>query len=613
MQNQSFQRAVEQARQLHRAGHLAQARALYERLLSANPKWGDGYAELAEVLFADDQAAAAASALNYAIANGASNPAFCHNNLGVIFDRLRLFDQAAQAFGNAIRIDPRYAIAHRNLGDALRQLDRWDAAEHSYRAALNLSPGMVDAHIGIGITLYFRNRLPEAVAQFQTALQLDPASTNACMNLVLCYVRLGDRQATEDALRKAIALSPNEPDLHSGLLMMQNYTHGMDPQFILNAAREFDRLHIQPLAGSIEPFAIDSDPARKLRIGFISPDFREHPVAYFLRPLLRQIDSTQFFISCYAEVARPDDITAEFTRLTDRWHSTVGLSHDQVARQIRADRIDILIDLAGHTVDNRLPVLGRRPAPVQMAWLGYPSTTGVSTIDYRITDALADPPGVDRFYTEKLLRLPDAFFVYHPPAADVTIPPLPMRRNGHITFGSLNNIAKITPEVGQLWARILTEIPEAKLLIAGVDASAELRVRELIPDVEHARIQTFAFDQYNRLYDLVDVALDPFPWAGHTTTCHAVWRGIPVITLAGPTALSRAGVSVMTNLRLDRHWVGASTEDYIALAKYWAGHIDELEQLRSGLNQRLRESVLMDAPLFARNFEAILRRTWQQT
>jgi predicted O-linked N-acetylglucosamine transferase (SPINDLY family) len=631
------QQAIDLATQLHRDGRLAEAESVFAQIVRARPDWGDAHAQFADVLVAMDKVELAIAALQSAIANNPSNPAMCFSNLSVLFYRQHRYGEAADACRQAIALQPGNPLAHRNLGDALLELRQYESADQSYRTALLLDPGMIEVHTQLGLTLYHRSRYLEALQQFQTTLKFDPANVNACMNAVLCHGRLGDREETETTLRRTIELSPNEPELSSGLVMILNYSHGDDPHFMLKESIEYHRRHIALLlrgmdagsevsrrAGQVaEPpsfseylrTGVAGANNRPLRIGYVSPDFRHHSVSFFLEPLFRNRDRKNFVIACYAEVEKPDDKTAMYQSQADLWRNTLGQSDEQVAEQIRADAIDILIDLAGHTVNNRLPVFGRRPAPIQITWLGYPNTTGVSTIDYRLTDARADPPGADAFYTEKLIRLADAFFVYQPPQAPAVVP-LPMLAVGHATFGSFNNISKITPVMGGLWAQILQAVPGSKLLIAGAAFAAGDRLRAMIEGVSPDRIEiadTMELDKYLELFQRVDIALDSYPWAGHTTTCHALWMGVPVVSLAGPTAVSRAGMSVMGSLGMDREWVANSPEDYVGKAIAWAAKPTGLAALREGLRARMLQSPIMDAPRFARNFENQLRQLWSAT
>jgi predicted O-linked N-acetylglucosamine transferase (SPINDLY family) len=344
-----------------------------------------------------------------------------------------------------------------------------------------------------------------------------------------------------------------------------------------------------------------------LRIGYISPDFRHHPVAFFLQPVFQHHNRQKFFIACYSAVEKRDATTAFFEQHSSLWRNIVGQTDQQVARQIDDDQIDILIDLAGHTDSNRLPVLAYKPTPIQITWLGYPNTTGMSRVDYRITDANADPlNSADPFYTEKLIRLPDSFFVYQPPSNAPEVIPAPVLANGHVTFGSFNNIAKLTPKMGELWSRILQALPNSRLLIAGAVYSAGDRLRAMITGVDPQRImiaESTNFESYLRLFEQVDIALDSYPWAGHTTTCHALWMGVPVVSLAGPTAVSRAGVSVMTPLGLLNDWVAFTEADYIQLATRWAQRPAELNALRLGMRDRMRASTILNAERFTRQLE----------
>jgi protein O-GlcNAc transferase len=609
----TFQEAVNNAKHLYETGRLAEAEQLYLHILGANPTWPDGHAAMSRIFFDTNRLDMAIVAMQTAIANRPVDLPGCFNNLGVLLHAARRFTEAADAYRKAIALIPNYAIAHRNLGDSLRSLEQWESAEQSYRQAIRIDPKMVDAHIGVGLTFYFRGKYLEAIDQYHFAMKLAPRDVNALMNLIPCYMRLGDQDAIEKTVRQAIALCPNEPQHHSGLLMFLNYVRGADLPVVLNESLEFNRRHVLPLAGTIKPHSNDRDPDRQLRIGYISPDFRNHPVAVFFEPLLMHHDRKRFHITCYAEVETPDVITESFQARSDLWRNTVGQSHEQVAERIRADGIDILIDLAGHSVDNRLPVLARKPAPIQITWLGYPNTTGMSTVNYRFTDRRADPEGAEKYYSEKLIRLPDAFFVYQPPAISPAVSPLPMLQAGHITFGSFNNIIKITPAMAHTWAEMLRAIPGARLLIAGIPAAAQRRLRRLIDGIDEHRIEMVDskdFQDYLALHHRVDIALDPFPWAGHTTSCHSLWMGVPIISQAGPTAVSRAGASILGNLGMDADWIANSSEDYIRIAKDWSTNASELSKLRMNLRERLLISPLCDAEKFTRDFENQLRQLW---
>lgn len=611
MPQMTYQDAINLAARLHREGRFAEAENLYAQIVNAQPGWGDAHAQFADLLVALNKTDQAIKALQTAIICMPANPALCHSNLSVLLHRAARYTEAAMACRQAIALQPSLPVPHRNLADALIELGDYEAAEQSCRTAISLDPNQSDFYNQLGLTMYHRGRFFDALEQFQIALKFDPSSANACMNAVLCNARLANREATESLLRRTIELSPNEPDLSSGLVMILNYSHGEDPAYMLRECIEYDRRHITKLLPLRRRHEVDRDPNRPLRIGYVSPDFRHHSVSFFLEPLITHHDRSKFKIACYAEIKRPDDKTMMYQRHADLWRNSMGMSDEQMAEQIRADKIDILIDLAGHTVSNRLPVFGYKPAPIQMTWLGYPNSTGVSTIDYRLTDAFADPPGADQFYVEELIRLPDAFFVYQPPAEAPAVAAPPMLTARHVTFGSFNSISKITPAMGQMWSQILRAIPNAKLFIAG--AVYADGARALIPGIAPERIEvvgTLDIQAFLRLFERVDIALDCYPWAGHTTTCHTLWMGVPVVSLAGPTAVSRAGMSVMGNLGMDRDWIAQSPEEYVRKAIDWANRPDQLASIRFGLREKMRQSPIMDAPRFARNFEDQLRRVW---
>jgi predicted O-linked N-acetylglucosamine transferase (SPINDLY family) len=329
-------------------------------------------------------------------------------------------------------------------------------------------------------------------------------------------------------------------------------------------------------------------------------------------------DRRQFTVACYSQVARPDADTARMKASVDLWRDIVGRSDDEVAEQIRADGIDILVDLAGHTIDNRLPVLARKPAPIQATWIGYHNTTGMAAVDYRITDRFADPPGTTEYLgTETLWRLPDAFFVYSPPTIAPPITPLPMLANGYVTFGSFNTFVKIRPMIVDLWAELLRSFPNARFLMAGVIPAAVDRARDLFAQrgIAADRIDIVRWNNFREALEIhaqADISLDSFPWNGHTSTCHSLWMGVPVVSLAGPTAISRAGASVLGNLRLADDWLAGTPADYVRLARQWTENPDGLSKLRNSLRQRMADSPLCDVPKFMRGIESAYRGMWRK-
>ncbi len=366
------------------------------------------------------------------------------------------------------------------------------------------------------------------------------------------------------AYRQAVALKPDFVKAHSNLVFTLHYHPGYEAQTIAEEHRRWDRQHAEPLRQFMLPHVNDRNSDRRLRIGYVSPDFRDHAVGRFLLPLLAHQDRQHFEVYAYSQVRVHDAMTELFRSQVNQWRSTVSLSDEQLAGLVRQDQIDILVDLAGHSAGGRLLVFARKPAPVQITWLGYPNSTGLNTMDYRITDAFADPPGLgDALYSEQLVRLPQTNWVYHPPENGPPPRPgsarAPDRRPlvAPVTFGCFNNFAKVTDPMLVLWGRILQAVPGSRLLLKAQglgSQSARQRTLELFSNggIDPGRLELRGFapgrGAHLALYNRVDIALDPFPYHGTTTTCEALWMGVPVITLAGETHVSRVGVSLLSNM-----------------------------------------------------------------
>jgi predicted O-linked N-acetylglucosamine transferase (SPINDLY family) len=382
---------------------------------------------------------------------------------------------------------------------------------------------------------------------------------------------------------------------------------------------QFDLRQARRLLKQPPVFGNTRDRQRVLRVGYVSPDFREHSVAHFTRKLIGSHNREKVEVTCYADVMKPDGFTREFEAQADHWLSLVGMDDEAVAERIRQDGIDILVDLAGHTSDNRLLVFARRPAPVQVTWLGYPNTTGMRAMDYRLTDAVADPPGeADKTHTEKLIRLEHGFLCYQTDEPVPEVAPPPCLQQGHVTFGSFNTTKKVTADVIRVWSQILKAVPGARLLLKSEslqDEAARARLRKAFGErgVAEDRLELHGGfpgrDEHMGLYSTVDVGLDPFPYNGTTTTCEALWMGLPVVCLRGDRHAGRVGASIMHRIGLDE-LVAGSKDDYAALAQALAADTGRLAELRSGMRARMRASPLMDVRLFAETLESAYRQMW---
>jgi predicted O-linked N-acetylglucosamine transferase (SPINDLY family) len=396
-----------------------------------------------------------------------------------------------------------------------------------------------------------------------------------------------------------------------------HYGPGIDRAELFAEHQRWAAQHAAELSPITRSATNGFNPHRRLRIGYVSADFREHPVAHFIGPVLAARDRAQFEVIGYSDVPQPDESTKRLSAQMDEWREISGLSDEALAELVVRDGIDILVDLTGHAGKNRLLAFARKPAPIQVTHFGYPDTTGLSAMDYRMSDAHADPPGeTEKFHTEKLVRLPDVAWCYEP-SASPPVKELPVREAGFVTFASFNNIPKLTNEVLALWARILKGVPNARLkLLTNAPGQSNERVWQEFEKrgVDRARVSIvdrLPREQYLELHNTVDIGLDPFPYNGAVTSCDALWMGVPVMTLAGATYVARQGVSVLLNLGL-ADLIAASAQEYVEIAIQLAGDLERLADLRRELRDRMNASAIMDGRRFARNLESAYRRMWQE-
>ncbi len=549
--------------------------------------------------------------------------AMAANNLGCLQEAAGDLDGAGASYDQALRADPKLANAHFNRGNLARQRGDLAGAEAGFEQALALEPERPEWIGALADMRLLRWRLDEAEAGHRAALALAPASPHAHFSLGNTLMLLGRVDEAEACFRRAIDFHSDLVEAHSNLLLCLLYRRGAEGAALFDEHLAWARRHAEGFEVPGGHPAIERRRGRRLNVGYVSPNFHRHSVASFFEPLLAAHDRRSVRVFCYSGVQQPDDVTARLRGLADEWRDLRGVGGDAAARLIRADRIDILVDLAGHTGGGRPLLFARRPAPVQVAWLGYPNTTGLAQMDYRLTDAVVDPPGeADRLHTEKLVRLPDGFLCYQPEAGSPEPGEPPsvagVQTSGRITFGCFNNLAKVTPEMVALWARLLGAMPGSRLMMkahALGSASARHRLLEQFAaaGIAAERVallgpEDSAVSHLARYRD-VDIALDTYPYNGTTTTCEALWMGVPVVTLAGPTHVARVGASLLKRVGLDE--LGAGTpEDYLARARALAGDAARLRALRAGMRARLRASPLLDAARFARAVETAYRTAW---
>jgi predicted O-linked N-acetylglucosamine transferase (SPINDLY family) len=598
-------------------GKLIEAIDSFRQALRYKPDFASAHSNLGEALRQQGHLAEAVVCLREALHFNPQD-AYAHNNLAMVLQAQGKLDLAVESYRRALSCRPAYAEAHGNLGSALIQQGNLEEAQANLHKAVQLRPDYVDAICNLGLVLRKQGRPDEALAKYQQALEIKPDHYLIHGSLGLLLSEQGQR--VDDALvafRASLGLKPDAADVHSNLILTLNYHAGSDARAIHEECSRWNRLHAEPLKQFIQAHGNSPDPERRMRIGYVSPDFREHVDSHFTIPLLSNHDHRNNEIFCYANVPRPDAVSERLRGYADVWRNTVGLSDQELADLVRSDQIDILVDLEMHTGGSRLLMLARKPAPVQVTWLGYPGTTGLSTIDYRLTDPYLDPPGLfDAFYSEESVRLPDTFWCYDPLTDGPPVNSLPALETGVITFGCLNHFRKISEGCLALWADVLREVPRSRLVLLAPRGQAQdyalsaLRNRGIV-EARIEFIDRVPRAQYLGLYHRIDLALDPLPCNGHTTSLDAFWMGVPVLTLLGRTVMGRAGWSQLCNLGL--HELAAEMpEEYLAMAAELAGDLPRLQELRSTLRQQMQQSPLMDGRRFAGHVEQAYRQMWRR-
>ena len=579
-----------------------------------------------------------------------------HLNLGVLLQRQGNLEQAITHYRAALSLQPDDVMVLNNLGFAHVGLRKFEAAREFAQKSLQIQEKNPDALNVLGLIEQRQGRLSEAIGYFTQALKQRPKSAEIYLNLGASHRDLGQFDRAIEAYRHNLVLAPDQADtylglghvltvmgrideaiginrmglravannaeIHSNLLLNLNYKEGVSPEAMLAEARAYG----SKAASEATPFnhsgKLSADPERKLRIGLVSGDLGMHPVGFFLQAVLANIDPNKLEMFAYATTSLNDALNKWFRRCIPHWcEADINRLDDMAfASRIHADEIDILIDLAGHTAHNRLPVFAWRPAPVQVAWLGYLCTTGVEAIDYILADAWALPDGEEDQFTETPWRLSESYICFTPPAVAGEVGLLPALSNGHVTFGCFNNLSKVSDRVVACWARVLQAVPESRLFLKS-KALGEGEVRKAVADrfarhgVGAERLmmegQQVSHEEHFRAYQRVDIALDPFPYPGITTTVEGLWMGVPSVALKGDRFLSHQGETILNNAGLPE-WIAENEDDYVAKAAAFARDVEQLAALRARLRGQVLASPLFDAPRFARNLEAAFRGMWRK-
>ena len=599
-------------------GKLDEAIACYRRALELKPDYADAQSNLGNALSDQGKLDEAVTCYRRAL-ELTPDYAEARYNLGNALKDQAKLDEALACYRLALELKPDYAEAQSNLGSVLREQGKLDEALACYRRALELNPDYATAHNNLGVALTDGGNLDEALACYRRALELKPDYADAHINFGNAFKDQGKSDKSLACYRRALELKPDYAAAHSNLLMALQYCAGVTPAALAEAHAEFDRQHAAPVRGAIVQHENAHHRHRRLRLGFVSPDLGWHPVGCFLIRVLENLNQELHETICYSDRIIKDDLTHRLQAAATQWRDVMGMNDQRLAEQIQADRIDILFDLAGHTAHNRLLTFARKPAPVQITWIGYEGTTGLTAMDYLLADRHVAPEGSEQYYRERVLRMPDGYLCYDPPAIAPPVGPLPSFEKGYTTFGSFNNLAKITPQVVAVWAEILRREPASRLVMKyrGLgDPTVQRRYLDLFAahGVEPTRLELLPFGSYAEYlstYHEVDVALDPFPFSGSATTCDALWMGVPVVTCPGETFASRHSLSHLSSVGLTET-IARDLDAYVERAVSLTADLPHLALLRAGLRERMVASPLCDGKRFATHLASLLRAMWEK-
>jgi protein O-GlcNAc transferase len=535
-----------------------------------------------------------------------------YNNLGIALKATGQVEDAIEQYRQSLQRNPKQADALNNLGNAFRSIGKLLEAESAYRKAIGIDSGVAAFWSNLGSVLDAQERPDEALSAFSQAIALRPDFSEAHNNVGNAKKNLGDIEGALAAYRRATEVQQDNQGAHSNRL----YTMYFHPEYSAEKISAEHRAWNARYAAHLAPMSMPPRPARsRLRVGYVAPFFRDHCQSFFTVPLLSHHNRKEFEITLYSDVLVPDAMTQRMRGYADGWRNIFGMTDDAVADLIRSDGIDVLVDLSLHMADNRLLVFARKSAPVQATWLGYPGTTGLQTIDYRLTDPFLDPPSEqnDLLYSERSYRLPDTFWCYDPLTSEPAVNDPPCLKNGSVTFGCLNNFCKVNEPTLDLWSAVLHAVPGSRMLVLAPRPARRRMLEALhVRSVGAARVEfleRMPRARYLASYHRIDIGLDTIPYNGHTTSLDAFWMGVPVVTLVGDSPVGRAGWSQLNNLGL-QSLAATTREQFVQIASSLCDDVAGLRNLRASLRDRLASSPLMDGPRFARNVEAAVREMW---
>ncbi len=600
----------------NKLGEQEEAIACYQQAISIRPNFAEAHSNLAGVFKDQDKVEKAATQYREAIR---LKPDYveAYNNLANVLNKLGEQEEAITCYQRAVSIRPHLAELHSNLGNTLYEQGRLDEAAASCREAIRLKPDYAEALDGLGSVLRALGQLDEAVACSKQALLIQPDAAAVCSNLGNSLRDQGNLDEAISCFRHALSIQPDLAMTYSNLLYTMQYMNTITPVEVFSEHQRFAERYETPLKANWLPHQNSRDPERRLKIGYVSADFRNHAVAFFIEPILANHNKSRVEIYCYYNHTRHDSHTDRIAAYADHWLACASMSDAQLAERIRADGIDILVDLSGHTGHNRLLVFARKPAPVQVTWIGYPGSTGLTAMDYRITNEGVDPPGLtERYHSESLIRMPDTSVAYRPEPGCPPVNPLPALTSDEFIFASMNNLIKINQSVIKLWARILDAIPHARLMLGNVTDRGVLQ--QVIEQFSKAGVAAdrlilqprMSLSDYLALHHKIDLALDPFPYNGGTTTMHSLWMGVPVITMAGEHMASRCAVPLLSRVGLSE-FITHNEEEYLQCATQMAQNLPSLNRIRQSIRDRMSASSCEPGTV-TRHLEAAYRKAWRK-
>lgn len=602
---------------LHNQGRIGEALPCMKNAAQFLPQDAEAHSSLGATLNDLGFRTEAEASLRRALALDLNYPA-AYNGLGIVLRDLGRLDESEASLRQALTLNPDLAEAHNNLGYTLRDLGRLGESEASLHRALELNPDLAEAHSNLGITLNDLGRLAEGEACLRRALELKPGRAEWHTNLGVNLMDQGHFAEGEASLRHSLKLSPDRAPAFSNLLFCLSQGAEINAEELFAEHCRYGERFEAPLRALWREHGNSRDPERCLQVGFVSGDLYHHAVANFFEPVLAHLaGSRQLSLHVYHNYTMQDSTTQRLRKHCAHWNSVAGLDEDALEKKIRADGIDILIDLSGHTAHNRLLVFARKPAPIQASWIGYPGTTGLKAMDYYMADRFLMPPRqFDHLFTEKLAYLP-ANAPFLPSEHAPSVNGLPALVNGHVTFGSFNRPSKINPGVIALWSQLLRALPDARMLLGAMPEDGNYNTligwfaREGIARERLDFRPRSGMDDYLALHHHVDVCLDTYPYTGGTTTLHALWMGVPTLTLAGRTVAGRPGACILGHVGLDE-FVACNAHDYVEKGLFIAGNIPLLADLRANLRSRFGQSSLGRPDIVADGLERALRTMWQR-